>query len=742
MKIVKLFLFALCINLCQSLIAQHNIPVGIWRMHLSYHHLIDIALAEKQIYSATDNAIFVYDKIDESSQTIAKLDGLSGGGISAIAYSEDRHTLVIGYQDGNIDLIKENVISTISTIKTDNFTMDKKINNIYLLDDVAYLAANFGIGIVDLEKVQIRETIINLGPEKIYEVVVHNDSLFAASTSGVLAASLDPSINILDFNNWKFFDNTSSEVISITVANNRLYAAEKQENIYQYNRGNLTLEIALQGESLVKIRPSQEGLFIIAEKGIWNYTNSTLTTIDNDIISIPNEVLQDDEGIIWIADQTNGLIKHLDTNTAQRIVPSGPFSDHAFHIAFIQNKIFALSGRGLQSQPPFSSEGFYKFEDGRWSNFNQYGVGVIIPQVRDLNDIAYNSATRQFAIASFQDGILLIDEDNSSSVVDMSTFDSSLFSNSISGVAYANDGVWVLNYGQDKSVHHWKNDGTWQPFTLNNSATKYPLDILVVENNDKWLRLDPLFGGGIYVFNEESGKQRLLNSVLNNGGLPSSDVYAIAEDLNGLVWVATSRGVAYFSSSSSIGDNNAIDAIIPRIDFVPLLRDEKVIAIAIDPGNRKWFGTENGAWLFDERGEKKLAHFNINNSLLLSNKILSIGINSINGEVFFATDQGVVSFRGTATVAHKGHKSVKIFPNPVTKDFNGLVAISGLTKDAIVKITDISGKLIRQMRSSGGTAVWNVKDYHGNRAATGVYLVFSTIEDGEDSFVGKLAVVN
>lgn len=748
MKIIKSFFFTIFLCLNQGLIAQSDIPVGTWRTHFSYNHVIDIALGKEKIYCAASNAVFVYDKTDQSVQTITKLNGLSGGEISAIAYLNDHNTLIIGYQDGNIDLILDNVISSISTIKTDNFTTDKRINSIYILNNRAYLAADFGISVIDLQAFQIKETIVNLGPDKIHEIAIHNDSLFAATTNGVISASLDPTINILDFHNWKTYNSPTSEIVSITVSNGELYIAEKQGSIYRYDQGNWIELSELQGDTFIKISPSLAGLLIIAETGIWEIKETTLTSVNNDLVFTPNEILQDNEGILWIADQINGLIKLIVPSPSESIIPSGPFSDRSFHTVFIQDQTFVLSGGISENNSPLGrNDGYYKFEDGQWENYNEAGVGIAIPQVRDLNDIAYNQSRKQFALASFQDGVLLVNEDNSSIVVDQSTPGSSLTSNSVSGIVYANEGLWILNYGEDKSVHHLNNDGTWQSFSLNSSSTKYPLDIMVAKNNDKWLRLSSSSGGGVFVFNEESGKQRFLNTILHNGRLPSSEVHAITEDLDGLIWVGTSRGVIYFKSSSSVDNNNNIDAIIPRISIskvgvVPLLRDEKVLSIAVDAGNRKWLGTENGVWLFDENGEKEIGHFSVNNSPLPSNKIISISINSDNGEVFFATDQGVVSYRGTATKAEEIHQSVKIFPNPITKDFNGLVSISGLANNAIVKITDISGKLIRQMKANGGSAIWNVQDYRGNRASTGIYLVFSASEDGKDSFVGKIAVVN
>ena len=152
-------------------------------------------------------------------------------------------------------------------------------------------------------------------------------------------------------------------------------------------------------------------------------------------------------------------------------------------------------------------------------------------------------------------------------------------------------------------------------------------------------------------------------------------------------------------------------------------------------------GTERGVWLFSPSGEALIHNFTTDNSPLLSNVILDIEVNHESGEVFFATDRGLVSFRSDATESDFQFQGIKIFPNPVTPEFNGTVGISGLATDAIVKITDISGKLVWQSQANGGTASWNVRDLHGKRPSTGMYLVFSATEDGSESVVGKIAIV-
>ena len=146
-------------------------------------------------------------------------------------------------------------------------------------------------------------------------------------------------------------------------------------------------------------------------------------------------------------------------------------------------------------------------------------------------------------------------------------------------------------------------------------------------------------------------------------------------------------------------------------------------------------------WLFNPSGETLIHNFTNNNSPLPSNLIVDIEINDETGEVFFSTDNGVVSFRADATASAQQFQNVKIFPNPVTPEFSGTVGISGLSTDAIVKITDVAGKTVWETRANGGMAAWNVRDARGRRASTGIYLVFSASPDGVESLVGKIAVV-
>jgi hypothetical protein len=166
-----------------------------------------------------------------------------------------------------------------------------------------------------------------------------------------------------------------------------------------------------------------------------------------------------------------------------------------------------------------------------------------------------------------------------------------------------------------------------------------------------------------------------------------------------------------------------------------LFNGEEVRSIAVDGADRKWVATRSGAWLISPEGEKVIYHFTDQNSPLLSNDVKKITIDGKTGEVYFATLKGICSFRSTATEATSINEEVLVFPNPVPPGYGGSIGIRGLVNNAIVKITELNGRLVWQGRAFGGQAVWDGRDYRGRKISTGVYLVLIS-EDGS-SGAGK-----
>ena len=150
---------------------------------------------------------------------------------------------------------------------------------------------------------------------------------------------------------------------------------------------------------------------------------------------------------------------------------------------------------------------------------------------------------------------------------------------------------------------------------------------------------------------------------------------------------------------------------------------------------------EAGVFLLSPNGQETIYHFTMENSPLPSNNINDIEIDGETGEVYFATDRGLVSFKGVSTRPAEDLSNVYVYPNPVRPGYEGTVKISGLIDNANVKITDIEGNLVYETTSEGGTIEWDTRAFGKHKVASGVYMIFIAAEDGVETKVKKVMIV-
>ncbi|MDX1285178.1 MAG: T9SS type A sorting domain-containing protein, partial [Draconibacterium sp.] len=323
----------------------------------------------------------------------------------------------------------------------------------------------------------------------------------------------------------------------------------------------------------------------------------------------------------------------------------------------------------------------------------------------------------------------------------------------IGGMAFDSEGnLWITNAGVTNNLHKLGPDGNWESFSMDKVTGMNVGQLVVNESDDKWVLVPR--GHDAYVVDKSGGKKTKLNitSYFTNGEDEifnrMNDAYSIAEDLEGAIWIGTSKGIAVYNNPQRIWNSESFFATQPGLDlgdgiYHPLLETETVTAIVVDGANRKWCGTSgSGVYLISESGEEELLHFTAENSPLLSNTITSIAINKQNGEVFFGTKKGLISYQGESIGGKDTYENVYVYPNPVRETYNGPVTITGLVENTDIKITDISGNLVFKTTSLGGQATWDGNNLNGNRVKTGVYLVFCNDENGVETHITKLLFIN
>ncbi len=727
-------------------ICQNNIPTGTWRTHYSYNSTISVSQSTDKVYAASNSGLFILDKEDKSITSITKLNGLSDTGISLINFNTNTNTLLISYQNGQLDLLQNNEIRSIPDIKLSDIYTSKISHHMNNDGIYTYLSTDFGLLKIDAEAKIIQESYLNLSSIgdnlKIYASTIFNDSLFLATEAGLMAGSLAE--NLKDFSKWKRFDMVSGinsePAMVIGIHQNMPITANATQGLLQYINGNWVSLGELVGASFTSINTESETL-ITASGNLYQLENLTLTQIQSiNIIKAQDAISSGDT--FWIADNQNGLVLIIN-NSSESFYPNGPFFNNIVELISIQNKVFALppfkTGNNL---PLRSNAGFSIFEDGIWTNHNSTGYPQTQP-IPEFLDISGVSSTKpgEFILSSFGYGLLKwnneifeIIDDTNSPLINSSPPNKNVL---IANIASESGTLWVLNNNTSSSLHSLANDNEWTIYSPSNSVSN-ATQIVSTPWGDQWIGISSGVGGGIIVHNINKEEAVLKSS--GTGTIPSNTINQLLLDKEGKMWIATTQGVVYYLSPFLIIEDPLQEAIMPIINSQLLFNGENVNCLAVDGGNRMWMGTNKGAWLFDNDGSVLIEHFTEGNSPLLSDIVIGISINDLSGEVFFNTDKGLISYRGTASVTGT-YKTPKIFPNPVTPGFSGVITIEGVPTNAELKITDASGRLVANIEAHGNTAIWDMYNAYSSEVGTGVYFVFVSNADGSVTQFGKIAIV-
>ncbi|MEM9855764.1 MAG: T9SS type A sorting domain-containing protein [Bacteroidota bacterium] len=738
MKWIILLLF-----LSSFTLKSQDIPIGTWRTHFSYNKVRHVEAGANSIYAASVAGLFIYSLDDNSITTVTKLNGLQEENISTLHYNETNSILFIGYESGNLDILENTDITNIDLTTDSQVLGSKAINNIITAGNFIYLLTDFGLIKMDAQTYAVTETVRELGAGSdaltVHQGAILGDSIFLATAEGILATDLINNINMADPNSWKRFDIAEGlfedDFQFIVNFQNGLLAGSAGQGIYRYSNG-WSEEDILSEENFIRAKVSDQQISIVTESGAYVLDPGlNVIPVQNDGISEVLDLVTLNNNF-YVADSENGTLRLLE-GEIESILPSGPVSNDVFRLSHQTNGMYGFAGGFNGAIRPNGQKGaFYLFNNGTWKSTESDSD---LP-FEDVVDGVYQNTQSRTVLALAGQGLLIINEDGSREIIDDDTPGATLVNidNTDKGVIVPSlhaepDGIWLLNSDTLNPLHFYSNDNTWSAFPL--------ADDEVYEITGDSRQLYMLSRRGIVVFEKSSGSSRLLTTTSGEGGLTGNSVSVVAIDREGLIWVGTDEGISVLTNPFALMEG-AVDAVEPVFENRLLLSEENITAIAVDGGNRKWIGTNSGAWLFNPQADRQLFNFTIDNSPLSNNRIIDIEIDPITGEVFFATEAGIISYREGATRTSDTHSEVKVFPNPVTADFVGTVGISGLAEDVQIRITDASGKLIWRTRAAGGTATWNARDYNGNRAASGIYYIFSSDDAGEETFLGKIAVVN
>lgn len=759
-KAVYIFVFFLS----QLLFSQESNQL--WKSYFSYNEIIDVEGTTDKIFAATQNTIFT--KITSSSELTIhnSVTGFKSESITAIHHSETTNKIFAGNNNGLIVIINSDgsVTTKVDIINEVPVAPNKKkINDLFEHNGRLYIATDYGISVLDVTTLEFISTyfIGTSGQEtQVLQTTVLGDELYAVTRDFGIRKGTLSNPNLFDFNQWQTFN--IGFWSGIVTLNNQLIAMNTNAKTYRFIGIN-PQEILNHNQPGLKLKTNGTELIVTTTNHVF-VLNQVFSQLAH-VTSIPNvNAIFTAATVVgnklYIGTEKNGLFSTQLSNptTFENMSPNGPLQNYIFRVKKAPNKLWCVHGNYTQEFNP------YPLDDLGISTFTTANGWQIIPYddllgAKSLCDIAIHpTRPNEVFVTSYFSGMLKFKNNTIELLNNTNTGPNGLESLVVSGnlsyidirinsPAFDKEGnLWVTNAFVNKPLKVLKTNNQWQSYdftgiTANLASGRYNA-MAIDRNNTKWI---PAFNDGIVAFNENyNNKFIVINQ--DNADLPSNVVNCLAIDTRNQLWIGTPAGLRVLTSTDrfiSATELNVSSIIIQEGDLAQeLFYQQPILDIAVDGANRKWVSiADGGVFLVSSNGQQTIYRFDKSNSPLPSNNILDIEIDGVSGEVYFATDKGMVSFSGTSTKASDGLADVFVYPNPVRPGFSGTVKISGLTDKANVKITDIEGNLVHETTTAGGTIEWDTTAFGKYKVASGVYMIFVASQDGLDSTVKKLMIV-
>ncbi|MDE6493748.1 MAG: hypothetical protein K2L50_04110 [Bacteroidales bacterium] len=751
-----------------------GIEVGKWRMHVAPTEILQMAQRGAEVFGVMEKELVYVDTRDNVLYEMNRTHGLSGVGISSVAYNETQDVLVVGYGDGLIDLVSGyNEVFSIADIRDKNLGVGKNIYRIVTEGRYAYLATQFGLVVVDVRKEEIKETYFigeNNTYVPVYTVALDKDYIYAATSEGLKYASRNAA-NLNDYAAWHRDSLFAGKQIS--------YCVSAWGDIVLYDEGTLyrggaggwqVLKVLDSAQTLTALGGDEARLMMAVQNTATGLSTAEIWDAGQQpVFSIPETpygitaLLFESPGYLWLGLNIGRMQRFDMEGKWTSYMVRGPASNNCFSISSTGKGVTMAGGGYNAFFAPASFAFAVSLFENEYEGWRAYTSGNVeaagLPSsVRSVTQVVEDpfQPGHLFAASSIS-GLVEIGVDGKWTLYDATN--SALQNDYIYGstcrvydLAFDAEGnLWMLNaIASQSGLVCRKRNGEWLSYDFRvagNAVDSRPKALMVDYWKQKWVIFD---NQKLAVFKTDGTSIQGLQVNLNQGNtLNTNNVFCLVEDDLGHVWMGTDRGVKVIDQHARMFENpsgttssvNTKTIRVPTDGFlIELLNTDQVRAIAVDGANRKWLGTASGGvYLVSSDGMEEICHFTKENSPLPSDIITALAVDDRTGEVFIGTDGGLISYRGTATRTEGNpRKEARAFPNPVRPGYEGLINVKGLPQNAIVKITDTRGGLIYQGRATGGQLSWNGYGMNGKRPSSGVLFVFACQEDGSQTLACKI----
>ena len=777
--LLVLLLFTFMLHDMGKVTAQ---PIGTWSSFTSRSTVLDVLKDPSgRIWSVTEGGIFMVED-GEIVQNLTTTDGMYRIRPQSMFYDEERDWLWFGYSDGMFESYNPGtgLFRQYTDIARATRFSPRGINQMVLMDGDLLIATDFGMVLFDPDREVTIDTWSNLGDfpsgSRVNSVLVHNGQVYGATTDGV-AVSEPGADDLLVPDRWIAYgqqEGLGSSVTAIVLFQDVPHVL-MGNTILRFSGSDWEATGIFPGKTIHDLSGSQNGEYLVAWNDaqimLWPEPQSGITPVLPDGQPI-NAVRADEENGLLLAGSTNQGAYVLDIETGEAVaqhLPAGPYMN-SFTGLTVRNGILASGSDNLWGRTGRGSpqSGYYIFRDDQWENYNNRTHPLL--QEKNFNSTYTSTSTSdyfffgtwgrglvQHHIASNE--IRVWDSENS----ELDGFQPGSSFIVVSGLATdRRENLWVVSWlNPIRPLFRFVPETEeWTAFPRLQGVT--PVDLyksVFVDSNDQlWIPMlnDRNEGRGMVVKRldgEDRADGVILRDEPGRGNLPHPAVNTVVQDRRGEIWIGTQRGLARFPFPQRVIDGGSADRQAsllinadPMADSPFLLRTSNVTSIAVNSANQKWVGTDGeGIWLIDEEGGRHRAvkNFTTENSPLISNTVTSVAYDDVTGQIFIATDRGLLSYTDVVRGSVAEMDDLFIYPNPFSyrNEDRERIVIDGLSAQTTIRILTVDGRMVRRLDTRGGRVEWDVRDFKGDRVATGVYVVVAADSQNDQRGVGKVVVV-
>jgi ligand-binding sensor domain-containing protein len=748
---------------------------GTWQTYPSMRRVQAIASGDGEIWAGTDGGVFRYDVASGEITRYTTTEGLARVDVRALAFDAARNALWVGYPNGILDRIDgaSGEVTTFFDIARADRYPQRGINRILPAGDSLYVATDFGIVVFDTDRGEVRDTYDKFG-EWDRGRAAHDfieaprpdgtPGFWVATDDGVAHARRDaPNLRVPS--EWVIDPGAPGPMLAIahhagTIFGGRQRLSNDPGDMHRREADGSWTRLFVSDNDVFDFFPRGNEMIAAYRFGVVRIDASGehRSTPLAGVYTVESAGLGPD-GRLWVGSSVYGLGRLPDlppsgpSDVETYVVPNGPLTNRILSVDLGPDRQVWV---GYQTSVGII-DGIGRFDGTSWTSYSTlFGDDVPHANVRTL------TVDRRGMAWGGTEGSGVVRVDSDGQTVNFRAHNSTLrgdpgFPNYIVVFGSAEDAdgrVWFTNREAPNPLHVWDPEQGWTGHPRPNgmpATARTVADLYIDGFGQKWVAI-PRTGfmvvrtGDPFDSSDNEAVAVVTPGSASTGtGLPNQNVRAFGQDLDGRLWIGTERGLAtVFSPGSVFGSAGLATPAWARTPDQAsyFLRDLNIFAIAVDPAGRKWLGSSDGAWLINDAGNEVLAHFTQENSPLPAGAILDIVIDEPTGTVYFATDQGLVSYRGDSIEPASRAERLQVYPNPFRPSQDPFVRVEGLVAETRIRILTPDGQVVAALEGRGGSITWDGRDQRtGQLVPSGVYLVAAAGRNGEGTAYGKIAVI-